>query len=87
MSTITFDTLRFVKTLEAGGISPEQAEAIAEAYRDASADQQLVTKVDLELALQKELAPMKTEQQVAKWMNGLMLGGIVTLILKSFYIA
>lgn len=87
MSTITFDTLRFVKTLEAGGINPEQAEAIAEAYRDASADQQLVTKVDLELALQKELAPMKTEQQVAKWMNGLMLGGIVTLILKSFYIA
>jgi hypothetical protein len=85
MSAITFDTLKFVKKLEASGISASQAEAIAEAYRDASADQQLVTKVDMELALQKELAPIKAEQQVAKWMNGLMLGGIITLILKSFF--
>lgn len=85
MSAITFDTLKFVKRLEASGISASQAEAIAEAYRDAAADQELVTKMDLELALQKELAPIKAEQQVAKWMNGLMLGGIITLILKSFF--
>jgi hypothetical protein len=86
MSTITFDTLRFVKTLEASGITAQQAEAIATAYRDAAADQQLVTKIDLELALQKELSPIKIEQQVAKWMNGLVLGGIITLILKAFFI-
>ncbi len=39
MSTVTFDTLKFVKTLEASGISAAQAEAIAAAYRDASTDQ------------------------------------------------
>ena len=44
MSTVTFDTLKFVKTLEAGGINAEQAEAIAAAYRDASNDQEIVTK-------------------------------------------
>jgi hypothetical protein len=73
MSTITFDTLRFVKTLEASGITAQQAEAIATAYRDASNDQELVTKKDLQL----EIAPLKI-------MVGIILGGVVALILKSF---
>lgn len=51
------------------------------AYQEASADQQLVTKQDLEL----ELAPIKAELQILKWMNGLVLGGIIVLILKSFF--
>ena len=81
MSTVTFDTLKFVKTLEAGGMEAKQAEAIAAAYRDAAIDQQLVTKQDLEL----ELAPVKTELQIVKWMSGVILGGVVMLILKSFF--
>lgn len=85
MSTVTFDTLKFVKTLEASGFNNAQAEAIAAAYRDATNDQQLVTKTDLELTLQKELAPIKAEMLVMKWMNSLVLGGIIVLILKSFF--
>ncbi len=80
MSTVTFDTLKFVKTLEASGINNIQAEAIANAYRDASNDQELVTK-DIQL----ELAPMKAELQILKWMTGLVLGGVVALVLKSFF--
>ncbi|MDP2366592.1 MAG: DUF1640 domain-containing protein [Ignavibacteria bacterium] len=85
MSTVAFDTLKFVKTLEAGGIDAKQAEAIAAAYRDATDDQQLVTKTDLELTLQKELAPIKAEMQLMKWMLTVVLGGIMVLILKSFF--
>ena len=81
MSAVTFDTLKFVKTLEASGIEVKQAEAIAAAYRDASSDQQLVTKQDLEI----ELAPVKAELLILKWMNSLVLGGIIVLILKSFF--
>ncbi len=81
MSTVTFDTLKFVKTLEQSGMDAAQAEAIAAAYRDASADQQVVTKQDLEI----ELAPIKAELQILKWMNSLVLGGIIVLILKSFF--
>lgn len=81
MSTVTFDTLKFVKKLEASGINAQQAEAIAEAYRDASNDQELVTKKDLQI----ELAPMKADLQMNKWMNGIMLGGIIALILKAFF--
>jgi len=58
-----------------------QAEAIAAAYRDASTDQELVTKIDLQL----ELAPLKAELQVMKWMSGLILGGIIALVLKAFF--
>lgn len=81
MSTVTFDTLKFVKTLEASGIDAKQAEAIASAYRDASADQELVTKRDLQI----ELAPIKAELLVIKWASGLIIAGTITLIIKSFF--
>lgn len=74
MSTVTFDTLKFVKTLEASGIENSQAEAIAIAYRDASNDQELVTKKDLQI----ELQPLKL-------MLGIIIGGIVALIVKTFF--
>lgn len=74
MSTVTFDTLKFVKTLEASGINAAQAEAIASAYRDASNDQELVTKKDLQV----ELAPIKV-------MLGVVMGGIIALIMKAFF--
>jgi len=74
MSTVTFDTLKFVKTLEASGIDAKQAEAIASAYRDASNDQELVTKKDLQV----ELAPIKV-------MLGVVMGGIIALVMKAFF--
>lgn len=74
MSTVTFDTLKFVKTLEASGIAATQAEAIAVAYRDASNDQELVTKKDLQI----EIAPLKI-------MLGIVMGGIIALIMKAFF--
>lgn len=74
MSTVTFDTLKFVKTLKESGFNEKQAEAIATAYKEASADQELVTKKDLQV----ELAPIKV-------MLGVVLGGIVALIVKTFF--
>jgi len=44
VSHITFDTLQFVETLKASGIDEKQAKAIATAYKNASSDQELVTK-------------------------------------------
>ena len=70
----------------------EKAKAIATAYQDATADQELLTRTGLEIALQKELAPIRMEQQaikmelqVLKYMVGIVLGGIVALILKAFF--
>jgi hypothetical protein len=47
----------------------------------ADAQKQLVTKDDLEIAL----SPLKTDLAVLKWMMGLMLAGILSLVLKAFF--
>ncbi|SJM94970.1 conserved hypothetical protein [Crenothrix polyspora] len=76
MATITFDTLKFVERLIAGGVPEAQAEALATAFSEAM-DSQLATKSDIN-RLERELI-------VLKWMVGLVLGGILTLILKAFF--
>lgn len=80
MGTITFDTLKFVEKLRAGGVPEEQAKAEVEALVTAfseAMDSQLATKTDIN-RLERELI-------VIKWMVGLVLGGILTLILKAFF--
>ena len=47
MATITFDTHKFIRRLREAGISEEQAEAIAEAFRDAHVEAEVATKSDL----------------------------------------
>lgn len=78
MTTITFDTLKFVERLRAGGFSDEQAkaevEALTAAFNEAIAVRDLATKFDLE-ALKAELI---------KWMAGLLLAqaAIVAALVK-----
>ena len=81
MTTITFDTLRFVEKLKSGGIPEDQAKAISEAFRDASGEAALVTKSDLQI----ELAPLRADINLIKWMLGILLAGVMALVLKSFF--
>ena len=81
MAAVTFDTLKFVEKLKAAGIPETQAKAMAEAFKDAQGEADLVTKKDLQL----ELAPLKADITLIKWMLGLLLGGILALILKAFF--
>ncbi|MDD3517004.1 MAG: DUF1640 domain-containing protein [Chromatiales bacterium] len=82
MTTVTFDTLKLVDRLKAAGIPPDQAEAVVRVI--AEAQDQLVTKADLDAALERELSPIRTELAVLKWMMGVVIGGIVALIIKAF---
>lgn len=79
MSTLTFDSLELVKKLQESGIPQPQAEAIVIAISEAQ--HQLVTKPDLEIGL----APIKTDLAVLKWMLGVMLAGVVSLVMKAFF--
>jgi len=81
MTTIAFDTLKFVEKLKAGGIPEDQAKAISEAFRDASGEADLVTKRDLQI----ELAPLRADISLIKWMLGILLAGVMALVLKSFF--
>ncbi|MGH8562743.1 MAG: DUF1640 domain-containing protein [Gammaproteobacteria bacterium] len=67
MTAVTFDTLKFVETLKAAGVSEAQAKAIAQAFRDAQGEVELVTKADL----RAELAELKVD--LIKWVAGLLL--------------
>ena len=44
------------------------------------AQSQSVTKDDLEIAL----APVKTDLAVLKWMMGMLIAGVMSLVIKSF---
>jgi hypothetical protein len=83
MATITFDTLHLADKLKAAGIPPVQAEAVVRVI--AEAQDELVTKVHLDNTLEKALAPIRTDLVVLKWMMGVLLAGVLSLILKTFF--
>jgi hypothetical protein len=84
MTAVTFDTLKFVKTLEASGMPASQAEAMATAVRDSSAGSELITRKDLQIELQKEIAPVKADLLLLKWMMGVIVAGVAALVMKAF---
>lgn len=47
MASVTFDTHKFIRRLREAGISEEQAEAIADAFREAHLEAEVATKSDL----------------------------------------
>jgi len=73
MTTVTFDTLKFVETLESAGVDRKQASAIAAAVRDSHDAANLVTKKDLEIAL----SPLRV-------MLGIALAGVGVILTKLF---
>jgi hypothetical protein len=87
MSTVAFDTLEFVETLKQAGIPENQAKAQSEALTTEIATKHGIAEMGLKIEndLQKILEPIKAELIVVKWMGGIIVGGIILLILKSFF--
>lgn len=75
MTTITFDTHRFIRTLKDAGIPESQAEAISEAFRAAHIEAELATKTDLQ-ALELTL---KAEVRELEYRLIIKLGGMTTI--------
>lgn len=83
MATIAFDTLQLVDKTKAAGFSPEQAESVVRAIGEAQ--EALVTKTYLDHTLERTLAPLRTDLTVLKWMMGVLLAGVMSLILKGYF--
>lgn len=66
MSSVTFDTLKFVKRLESAGVPMSQAEAMAEAFREATGEE-LVTKDYLKAEIEA------AKNDLVKWMAGMLI--------------
>lgn len=90
MNAIAFDTLRFVKRLQAAGFTAEQAEAQAEAFSEAVSES-LATRQDLEHAvallkadIEASASTIRAELREAsfsmlKWLVPLLLGQTAVL--------
>ena len=80
MSTITFDTLKFVEKLERAGVSREQAAAFAEAQKDAFAE-----ALDTTLATKNDIDTIRAELVLVKWMLGVVIAISVANFAKQFF--
>lgn len=80
MTTIVFDTHKFIRTLKESGIPEGQAEAISEAFRTAHVDAELATKADLhalELALKADVREL--EYRLVIKLGAMMMAGIAVV--------
>jgi hypothetical protein len=97
MTTLTFDTLTYVKRLRAVGVPEEQAEIQAETMKELITEQ-LATKLDLkeletnlkrdmkemELRLENKIADSRTE--TIKWVAAMLVAqaGLIAALVKLF---
>ncbi|OHC69695.1 MAG: hypothetical protein A2045_10930 [Rhodocyclales bacterium GWA2_65_20] len=91
MTTVTFDTHKFVKQLEAAGIAPAHAEAFVSAQRDIlseALDTQLATKADIQ-RLENRIDTLDTrltaELTLLKWMLGVVIAIAIANFAKQFF--
>ena len=94
MATVTFDTLKFANKLKAAGVPSEQAEAEAAVLSEVLEVnlKELATKEDLrsglsqlEMRLDARFEKVLGEIVLLKWMLGILIAGVVSLIIRSFF--
>ncbi len=88
MATITFDTHKYIKTLEGSGIWEVQAEAFSTAQKEAMSEvmgSSLATKDDIH-RLELEMRKPEMQLVVMKWLLGAVISGILALIMKAFFV-
>ena len=87
MSTITFDTFKFVDRLEKAGLLREQVAAIVEAQKDAFAealDTALATKADIVL-LDRRIDGLDAKIDKLSWMMGILIALAIANFAKQFF--
>lgn len=94
MSTITFDTLKYVKQLESAGVSAVQAEAFVNAQRDILADvldTQLATKADIRTVrdditgVERRMDGLDAKFDKLSWMMGILIALAIANFAKQFF--
>ena len=87
MSSIPFDTLKFVERLEAGGFTHVQAKAAAEAFAEATS-QELPTKSDIAV-IKSEIEKLELrfygKFNLLFWMLGVLIAASASLVIKAFF--
>jgi hypothetical protein len=90
MVAVAFDTLKYAEQLKKSGMPAEQAEAQARALADVlqinlgdfAAKQDIK---ELELRMDSRFERVQGELTLVKWMLGILLAGVASLVLKAFF--
>jgi hypothetical protein len=87
MSTITFDTLKYVKQLESSGVPAAQAEAFVNAQREILSDvmdTSLATRADVE-RIERKLIEHDAKFDKLQWMIGIVIALAVANFAKQYF--
>ncbi len=88
MTTVTFDTHKFIRRLEAAGFESRQAEAVVGAFSEAQQKAEVATRLDierLEAKLDARFERVDGELRLNRWMIGVLLAGVASLVLKAYF--
>jgi len=94
MSTITFDTLKFVERLEKAGMPREQASALAEVQKEVFAealDSTLATKTDIRdvrddlVKVERRMDGLDAKMDKLSWMIGILIALAAANFGKQFF--
>lgn len=80
MSTITFDTHKFVKDLESAGVPPAQVEAFVRAQQEI-----LSQSLDTTLATKSDIAVLDLKIDKLSWMMGILIALAIANFAKQFF--
>jgi len=88
MSSITFDTHKFIRKLKEAGFDEKQAEGLTDAMQAAIEESELATRRDLremELRLDSRFESIKSDLSLVKWMMGALVALAVANFGKQFF--
>lgn len=90
MTTLTFDTLELVDKLKTAGMEQQQAEAvvrvIVQSHESTVSIQSLDNRLkETELRIDARFERVDGELKLSRWMLGVLLAGVMSLILKTFF--
>jgi len=94
MSTVTFDTLKFVERLEKAGASRELASALAEVQKESLSeimDSTLATKSDIRtvhddlVKIDRRMDGLDAKFDKLSWMMGILIALAVANFAKQFF--
>ena len=78
MSTITFDTHKFIRRLRDAGFEEPQAEALSEAFKDAQGEADLATQQDIK-DVRRDIDDLRKEMIMMEQRLIIKLGALMAL--------
>jgi len=88
MAAILFDTHKFIQTLQEAGFDQKQAEAVSQAFKEATGEAEVATKRDLEkleAKMETRFERLDGKLTLVQWMLALVVAAEVVPLLATLF--